>query len=54
MVGQLVAGLANTEHQGNLVAEANNLITLEQKINWLASLETTDKSTPHLQYSLAP
>ena len=47
VVGQLLAGLLNTEHQGKILAEANILTTVEQKLYRLVSLETTDKVTPH-------
>ena len=46
VAGQLVAGLLNTEHQGKILASANILTTLEQKFDWLVSLETTEKATP--------
>lgn len=54
MSGQLVAGLAKTEHQGKVLDEANTPTMLEQKVNRLASLETTDKSASDLQRSLTP
>ena len=47
--GQFIAGLLNTEHQGKILAEANILMTLEQKLHRLVSLETTDKVTPTFQ-----
>lgn len=49
VVGQMIAGLANLEHQSRLLAEAASLVSLEQKFNRLVCLETTDKSTPHFQ-----
>ena len=48
VAGQMVAGLANVEHQCKILSEATTLTTLEEKFNRLVSLETTDKSTPHL------
>ena len=47
--GQLVAGLLNTEHEGKILAEANILTILEQKFDWLVSVETTDKTTPTIE-----
>ena len=54
VAGQLVAGLANDKQKAKILAEANTLTTLEQKFSRLVSLEMTDKSTPHLQSSIAP
>ena len=51
--GQLIAGLANVEHQGKVLAEASSLKTLKEKFDKLISLETTDQSTSHL-HVLAP
>ena len=47
VAGQMVAGLANSEHQSRVLAEAATLTTLEQKFNRLTCLESTDKATPH-------
>ena len=51
--GQLIAGLANVEHQGKVLAEASSLKTLKEKFEKLVSLETTDQATSHL-HTLAP
>ena len=51
---QMIAGLANMEHQSRILVEAISLTTLEQKFNRLVSLETTDKSTPHLHNIMHP
>ena len=48
IAGQLMAGLANVEHQEKILAEASTLITLQAKFERLVSLETTDQSTSHL------
>ena len=45
VVEQMIAGLANTEHQSRIIAKATILTTLEQE---LVSLEITDKSILHL------
>ena len=50
VAGQHVAGLMNKEYQHKILAEANTLITVEQKFHRLASIETTDTSTPHLAH----
>ena len=54
VAGQMVAGLANMEHQCKILSEATTLTTLEEKFNRLVSLETTDKSTPHLYSDIHP
>ena len=46
--GQLIAGLANVEHQGKVLAEASSLKTLKEIFDKLVSLETTDQATSHL------
>ena len=45
---QMVGGLYNSEHQMKLLAEAASLQTFQEKFDRLVSLETTDKSLPHL------
>ena len=45
---RLVAGLRNPEHQRKLLAEAETLTTLEEKINRLQILEMTEKSASTL------
>ena len=47
--GQMIAGLANMEHQSKILAEAAMLDSLQKKFDRLVSLETTDQSTSHLQ-----
>ena len=54
VAGQMVAGLANAEHQSKILAEASNLTTLERKFDRLVSLEATAKSTPHLYNTTHP
>lgn len=54
IAGQMVAGLASLEHQSKVLSEAATLTTLEEKFNRLVSLETTDKSTPHLHSNVYP
>lgn len=39
---QVVAGLANTEYQGKVLAKANTVTMLGQKFKMSVSLETTD------------
>ncbi len=46
--GQLIAGLANIDHQGKVLAESDNLPSLQAKFNKLVSLETTDQATSRL------
>ena len=53
VVGQLITWLANKEHQNKILAESNNLTTVEQKFHRLISLETIVTSTPHLRSSLS-
>ena len=48
IAGQMIAGLANVDHQAKILAEAKTLTTLKDKYDRLASLETTDQSTLHL------
>ena len=43
--GQLIASLANMDHQGKVVTEADSLTSLQAKFNKLVSLETTDQAT---------
>ena len=45
VAGQMVAELANTDHQTKMLAEAATLTTQQQKFNRLVSLEMTDQST---------
>ena len=45
---RLVAGLRNPEHQRKLLAEAETLTTLQEKINRLQILEMTEKSASTL------
>ena len=47
--GQMIAGLANIEHQSKILAEAAMLDSLQKKFDRLVSPETTDQSTSHLQ-----
>ena len=54
IAGQLIAGLANVEHQGTILAEASTLTTLQAKFERLVSLETTDQSTSHLRTAPRP
>lgn len=50
MVAQrLIAGLANQEHQRRVLSEVATLVTLEQKIERLRVLETTDESSTVLR-----
>eukprot|EP00112_Aurelia_sp_Birch-Aquarium-sp1_P005669 Seg1645.4 transcript_id=Seg1645.4/GoldUCD/mRNA.D3Y31 product="putative serine/threonine-protein kinase" protein_id=Seg1645.4/GoldUCD/D3Y31 len=46
--GQMIAGLANVEHQCKILAEATTLPTLKAKFDKLVSLETTDQATSRL------
>ena len=46
---QMVSGLCDKEHQTKLLAEATTLTTFQKKFDRLMSLETTDKSLPHLK-----
>ena len=48
IAGQMIAGLANIEHQSKILAEATTLVSLQAKYDRLISLETTDQSTSHL------
>ena len=48
IAGQLIAALANVEHQGKALEEASSLKTLKEKFDKLVSLETTDQATSHL------
>ena len=43
VVAQMVAGLANIDHQTKILAEAATLTTLQQKFDRLVSLEMTDQ-----------
>ena len=52
VAGQMIAGLVNMEHQNRVLAEAATLTTLEQKIQRLVSLETTDMSIPYLHKTM--
>ena len=47
---QMISGLHNPEHQTRLLAEASSLKSFQDKFDKLISLETTDKSTPHLSH----
>ena len=50
MVAQrLIAGLANQEHQRRILSEASTLITLQQKVERLCVLETTEESSTVLR-----
>ena len=50
MVAQrLIAGLANQEHQRRILSEATTLTTLQQKVERLCVLETTEESSSVLQ-----
>ena len=50
MVAQrLIAGLANQEHQRRILSEATTLVTLQQKVERLCVLETTEESSSVLQ-----
>ena len=50
MVAQrLIAGLANQEHQRRVLSEAETLVTLQQKVERLCVLETTEESSSVLQ-----
>ena len=46
--GQMMAGLANVDHQGKVLAEAASLKDLQAKFDKLVSLEATDQATTHL------
>ena len=46
---RLVAGLCNQEHQRRVLSEADSLPTLEEKVNRLQVLETTEQSAQSLQ-----
>jgi hypothetical protein len=46
---RLVAGLCNQEHQRRVLSEADKLPTLEDKVNRLQVLETTEQSAQSLQ-----
>ena len=46
VAGQIVAGLANMDHQTKILVEAITLVTLQQNFDRLVSLEMTDHSTP--------
>ena len=49
MVAQrLIAGLANQEHQRRILSEAPTLVTLQQKVERLCVLETTEESSSAL------
>ena len=50
--GQLITGLANMDHQGKVLAEADSLTSLQVKFNKLVSLETTDQATCRLHIPL--
>ena len=54
IAGQLIAGFANVEHQGKILAEATSLTTLTAKFNRFVSLETIDQATSHLHCPPAP
>ena len=54
IAGQMIAGLANVEHQGKILAEATSLTTLKAKFNKSVSLETTDQAMSHLHYPPTP
>ena len=47
--GQMIAGLANIEHQSKVLVEVAALDSLQKKFDRLVSLEATDQSTSHLQ-----
>ena len=50
--GQLIAGLANMDHQVKVLVEADSLTSLQAKFNKLVILETTDQATSHLHTPL--
>ena len=50
---QLITGLANQEHQSRLLSEAQELTTLQSRIDRLISLETTDDATAHINHQIA-
>ena len=54
VTGQMLTGLANSENQSRIFAEAASLVSLEKKLNRLVCLKTTDKSTPHFQDAMHP
>lgn len=54
VTGQMVAGLANIEHQSRIFAKAAPLTTLDQKFERLVSLETTEKSTLQFHNDIPP
>ncbi len=55
MVAQrLIAGLANLDHRRKLLADASSLPTLEEKIQRLQLLETTEESAAVLHRTIAP
>ena len=45
--GQLVAGVANTDYQGKVPADAAILTSLQLKFDKLISLESTHRPCPH-------
>ena len=46
--GQMIAGLANVDHQGKVLVEAASLKDLQAKFDKLVSLEAMDQATTHL------
>ena len=46
--GQMIAGLANVDHQGKVLAEAASLKDLQAKFDKLVNLEAMDQATTHL------
>lgn len=46
---QLITGLANPEHQSRVMSEAQDLAELQNKIDRLVSLETTDSATANIR-----
>ena len=54
VAGQLIAGLANSEHQSRVLAEAATHTNLDQKFSRLICLESTEKATPHFRDNTQP
>ena len=52
ILGQLITGLANMDHQGKVLAEANSLTSLQVKFSKLVSLKTTGQATSCLHTPL--
>ena len=53
MVSQrLLAGAMNPEHQSKVIGEANELVTLKDKVDKMISLETTDEASSKIRAPL--